>query len=222
MVNFARTNNSINIFSIPTYSRLSTSFQRFKMAAASELTANTLEDLSFKRKQLLSELSFYSGGSANSSKQEYRNSKSNSRSSLDHDTLRFSVLPGQFGSRNNSKNLTSSLSSSSVSKDTATKKLPMIQSNSQDDIYEADVNIFSDNFQQSIQFNAMFQAQFEEELKKSYKRADNAQDIRDTISESISETEMEKKNAKGKKRLKGLKKKMNILNIMKPSRRKSA
>ena len=212
MVNFARTNNSINIFSIPTYSRLSTSFQRFKMAAASELTANTLEDLSFKRKQLLSELSFYSGGSANSSKQ----------GSLDHDTLRFSVLPGQFGSRNNSKNLTSSLSSSSVSKDTATKKLPMIQSNSQDDIYEADVNIFSDNFQQSIQFNAMFQAQFEEELKKSYKRADNAKDIRDTISKSISETEMEKKNAKGKKRLKGLKKKMNILNIMKPSRRKSA
>ena len=193
------------------------------MAAASELTANTLEDLSFKRKQLLSELSFYSGGSANSSKEGYRNSKSNSRSSLDHDAFRFSVLPGQFGSRNNdSKNLTSSLSSRSVSKDTATKKLPMIQSNSQEDIYEADVNIFSDKFQQSIQFNTMFQAQFEEELKKSYKRADNTGDIRDTISESISETEMEKKNAKGKKRLKGLKKKMNILNIMKPSRRKSA
>ena len=218
MVNFARTNNSINIFSIPTYSRLSTSFQRFKMAAASELTANTLEDLSFKRKQLLSELSFYSGGSANSSKQGYRNSKSNSRSSIDHDTLRFSVLPGQFGSRNNSKNLTSSLSSSVVSKDT-TKKLPMIQSNSQDDIYEADVNIFSERFQQSIQFNAMFQAQFEEELKRSYKRADNAEEIRDTISERI---DTEKKNTKGKKRLKGLKKKMNILNIMKPSRRKSA
>lgn len=191
------------------------------MAAASELTANTLEDLSFKRKQLLSELSFYSGGSANSSKQGYRNSKSNSRSSMDHDALKFSVLPGHFGSRNNSKNLTSSLSSS-VSKDT-TKKLPMIQSNSEEDIYEADVNIFSEKFQQSIQFNAMFQAQFEEELKKSYKRADNAaQDIRDTISESISECETEKKHGKGKNRLKGLKKKMNILKIMKPSRRKSA
>ncbi|GFH44331.1 predicted protein [Chaetoceros tenuissimus] len=189
------------------------------MAAASELTASTLDDLSFKRKQLLSELSFYSGGSANSSKQGYRNSKSNSRSSLDHDALKFSILPGHFGSR---INLTSSLSSSSVSKDAATKKLPMIQSNSQEDIYEADVNIFSDNFQKSIQFNAMFQAQFEEELKKSYKQDVNAEDIQDTISESISDIDTEMRKRKGKNRLKGLKKKMNILNIMKPSRRKSA